>query len=111
MKDKDISTIKQYETSRINPHNTECYRYFQQQELISQHISLDFRCIGADANRNFAIENDLNHANRRFDHETCTRACDFRCGPGCTGVLRGALVMCDVHLVVDHIYDVIRSQV
>ena len=38
MKDKDISTIKQYETSRINPHNTECYSYFQQQELISNNI-------------------------------------------------------------------------
>ena len=38
MKDKDISTIKQYETSRINPHNTECYSYFQQQELISDNI-------------------------------------------------------------------------
>jgi len=35
MKDKDISTIKQYETSRTNPHNTECYSYFQQQKLIS----------------------------------------------------------------------------
>ena len=59
MKDKDISTIKQYETSRINPHNTECYSYFQQQELISQHILgisgalvmssifwVHFRCIG-----------------------------------------------------------------
>ena len=71
MKDKDISTIKQYETSRINPHNTECYSYFQQQELISQHISLDFRCIGVSevhwcvANRKSSMETLDFDANRQ----------------------------------------------
>ena len=81
MKDKDISTIKQYETSRINPHNTECYSYFQQQELISQHIlgisgalvmssifwgfqvhwwwAAYFGDLGCGPNRNFAMENAM----------------------------------------------------